>query len=98
MPMRFDTQHVAIDGQPGHAERMAQHDVGGLAADARQLERALHVGRHLAAVRATSACAMPMSAFDLARKKPVEWICGSSSAVVASPARARRDSGRTAPA
>ena len=27
---------------------------------------------------ATSACAMPMSAFDFARKKPVEWICGSS--------------------
>ena len=26
---------------------------------------------------------MPISAFDLARKNPVEWICGSSSAAVA---------------
>jgi hypothetical protein len=26
---------------------------------------------------------MPDSDFDLARKKPVDWICGSSSPVVA---------------
>ena len=36
----------------------------------------------------TTAVAMPTSDLDLARKKPVDWICGSSSAVVA-PASAR---------
>ncbi len=30
-----------------------------------------------------TAVAIPMSDFDFARKKPVDWICGSSSAVVA---------------
>ncbi len=34
-----DAQHVAIDRQAGHAERVAEHDVGGLASDAGQLRR-----------------------------------------------------------
>jgi hypothetical protein len=37
------------------------------------------------------ACAIPISDFDFARKNPVEWICGSSSAEVAcASARASR--------
>jgi len=31
-----NAQHVPIDRQPGHAECVAEHDVGGLAADARE--------------------------------------------------------------
>ena len=51
MPMRFgDAEHVPIDGQPGHAERVAEHDIRRLATDAGQLVERLHVGRHLAAV------------------------------------------------
>ena len=42
-----DAQHVAIDRQARDAQRMAQHDVGGLAADARQRGQRVHVGRHL---------------------------------------------------
>ena len=45
-----DAEHVAIDRQPRHAERMAEHDVRGLAADAGQRGQRVHVGRHLAAV------------------------------------------------
>ena len=48
-------QHVAIDRQPGHAERVAEHDVRRLAADARQRGQRVHVGRHLAAVLARRA-------------------------------------------
>jgi hypothetical protein len=33
--------------------------------------------------RSTTAAAMPARDFDFARKKPVDWICGSSSSVVA---------------
>ena len=43
-------QHVPIDREPGHAERVTEHDVRGLAADAGQLGERVHVGRHLAAV------------------------------------------------
>ena len=48
-PVR-DPEHVSIDGQPGNAKRMPEHDVRGLAADARQRGQLLHVGRHVAAV------------------------------------------------
>ena len=71
-------QHMTIDRQPGHAERVAEHDVRRLAADARQRRQLLHVGRHLAAVLGDERCAMPISAFDFWRKKPVDRICGSS--------------------
>ena len=43
-----DAQHVSIDRQSGHAQRMPQDDVRRLAADARQLDERVHVGRHLA--------------------------------------------------
>ena len=42
-------QHVPIDRQARHAERVPEHDVRRLAADAGQLEQGGHVGRHLAA-------------------------------------------------
>src|ERR1051325_5907661 len=45
-----DAQHMAVDGQPRDAERVAEDDVGGLAADAGQLRERVHVGGHLAAV------------------------------------------------
>jgi hypothetical protein len=45
-----DAQHVAIDGQARHAEGVAEHDVGRLAADARQLDERVHRRRHLAVV------------------------------------------------
>ena len=43
-------QHVPVDRQARDAERVAEHDVRRLAADARQLDERVHVGRHLAAV------------------------------------------------
>jgi len=43
-------QYVTIDRQTGNAQRMSEHDVRRLAADARELRELLHVGRHLAAV------------------------------------------------
>ena len=48
-PVR-DAQHVPIDRQSGDAERVAEHDVRRLAADARQLDERVHRRRHLAAV------------------------------------------------
>ena len=45
-----DAQHVAIDGQPRHAERVTENDVRRLPPDARQLDERFHHGRHLAAV------------------------------------------------
>ncbi len=50
-----DAQHVAIHGKAGHAKRVSEHDVGGLAAHARQLHERVHVGRHRAAVLARRA-------------------------------------------
>ena len=41
-------QHVPIDRQPRDAERVPEHDVRRLAADAGQREQRRHVGRHLA--------------------------------------------------
>ena len=95
-----DAQHVAIDRQPRHAERVAEHDVGGLASDAGQSDERVHVGGHLAAVFARRArCAMPTRLRDFIRKNPVGTICGSSSSGVGLRERAaRRDSARRAPA
>ena len=42
---------MAIDRQPRNAERMAEDDVRGFAAHARQLDEGVHAGGHLAAVR-----------------------------------------------
>ena len=50
-----DAQHVAIDGQPGDAERVAEHDVGRLAADARQRRQRLHEAGTSPPCSATSA-------------------------------------------
>ena len=47
-----DPQHMPIDRQAGHAQGVAEHDVRRLAADAGQRRQRVHVGRHLAAVRA----------------------------------------------
>ena len=41
---------VGVDGDPGQAERVAEHDVGGLAADTGQLDEVVEPGRHLAVV------------------------------------------------
>ena len=78
-----DAQHVAIDGQAGDAERMAEDDVRRLAADAGQAVSASIVAGISPPCSSRPPCAMPSSDFDFARKKPVDWICGSSSAVVA---------------
>src|ERR1051325_8123780 len=48
-PVR-DAEDVTVDGQARHAERMAEDDVRGLAADARQLDERVHAGRHRAAM------------------------------------------------
>src|SRR2546425_9166251 len=48
-PVR-DAQHVAIDRQARDAERVTEHDVGRLAADARKRRQLFHVGRYFAAV------------------------------------------------
>ena len=45
-----DAQHVTVDRQPGNAEGVAEHDVGGLASHSRQLDQLLHRLRHFAAV------------------------------------------------
>ena len=77
-----DAQHVTIDRQARHAERVAEDDVRGLAADAGQLDERLHrrsAPRRRGVRRARSPCRA--SDRDLARKKPVDWICGSSSSV-----------------
>ena len=75
---------MTIDRKAGHAERMAEDHVRGLAADAGQIDQLRHVfaepRRRGARPRAV---AMPTSERDFARKKPVDWICGSSSSVVA---------------
>ena len=100
-PMRFgDAQHVAIDRQPRHAERVAEHDVGGLAADARQLDQRVHVGRHLAAVLARRApVAMPMSDLRLLAEEAGRRESAARAPPASPPASAaRRDSARTAPA
>src|SRR6185503_12294897 len=43
-------EDVTIDGQAGNAERMSEHHVGGLAANARQLNELGHRAGYLAAV------------------------------------------------
>jgi len=43
-------EHVAIHRKPGHIQRMPEHDVGGLTADAGQRRQLLEMGRHFAAV------------------------------------------------
>ena len=48
-PVR-DAKDVTIDRQTGHAERMAEHDVRGLATNARQLHQFVHRSRDLAVV------------------------------------------------
>jgi hypothetical protein len=48
-PVRH-AQHVAVHGQPGDAERVPEHDVRRLAADARQRDERLHRRRHRTAV------------------------------------------------
>ena len=78
-----DAQHVAIDRQPGNAEGMAEDDVRRLAADAGQLGQFLHRPWNLAAVMFGDGPRHAESDFDFARKNPVDWICGSSSSVVA---------------
>ena len=74
MPMRLATRSTwRSTGRPGHAERVAEHDVRRLAADAGQRgQRRPCRPAPRRRARSTSACAMPMSAFDFARKKPVE--------------------------
>ena len=41
---------MPIDGEPRHAERVAEDDVGGLAADAGKRGERVHVGRNISAV------------------------------------------------
>ena len=43
-------QHMAVDGQARHTEGVAQHHVGGLAADPGQGDQVLEPARHLAVV------------------------------------------------
>ncbi|HEX2444322.1 MAG TPA: hypothetical protein VHJ77_10295 [Vicinamibacterales bacterium] len=43
-----DAQDMTIDGEPRHAQRVTQDDVGGLAADAGEFDELLHARRNLA--------------------------------------------------
>jgi hypothetical protein len=45
-----DAQDVPIHGQARDAERVPEHHIGGLAADAREFCQGVHVGRHLSAM------------------------------------------------
>jgi hypothetical protein len=45
-----DPQHVAIDRKSRHAQRVPEHHVGGLPADAGQLRKGVHGRRDLAAM------------------------------------------------
>ena len=99
-PMRLATRkHVAIDRQARDAQRVAEHDVRGLAADAGQLRRVRPCrrapGRH-ARRPAGSPCRSATST-SAGRSRSSE----SASRVRPSrpsPAPARRDTARTAPA
>ena len=72
MPIRLETRSTwRSTGKPGDAERVPEHHVRGLAADAGELDERLHRRGDLAAVVLDSAVAMPRSDFDLARKNPV---------------------------
>ena len=44
-----EPDHVCVAGNGGDPESVAQHDIGGLSADARQRQELLHGGRDLAA-------------------------------------------------
>ena len=65
---------MAIDRQAGHAKRMAEHDVGGLASDAGELDERLHVGRHLAAVVLDERLRHADDRRDFCRKNPVDTM------------------------
>ena len=94
MPMRFDdAQDVPIDRQSGDAERVAEHDVRRLAADAGQLDERLHRRRHLAAVAFDERLRhaderLRLRAEEAGRVNLRLELRGASP----SPARARRDS------
>ena len=79
-----DAQHVAIDREAGHVERMTEHDVGGLATDAGQLRRARPsrpAPRRRDRPRARAPC---RSAIGTSCGRNLStWICGSSSSGVA---------------
>ena len=99
-PVR-DAQHVAIDRQPGHAERVAEDDVGGLAADAGQLRELLHRRRDLAAVllarprppcrRATSTWRGRNRWTGSAARARRSWPCAAPSAFGIALEQRRRD-------
>ena len=92
-------QHVAVDGQAGHAERVAEDDVRGLAADARQRHERLHARRHLAPVLRDEALRHAEERPGLLAEEAGR--CTSLlELVLRRPrrGRARRDSARTAPA
>ena len=92
MPMRFDTRRTwRSTGRPGTPRAWPRTTFAVFRPTPGSSTSASIAAGTLPPWRATSASAMPMSDFDLARKKPVEWICGSSSAVVAfASARASR--------
>ena len=91
---RLKPADVRIDRDAGHAERVAEDDVGRLAADAGQVHQFLERSRHLAAVLArrapgsTPECSSPCSGRS-------RWS-GSSSSRSASSASANAFGGREA--
>jgi hypothetical protein len=62
---------VGVDGDAGDAEGVAQHDVGGLAADAGQGDEVLQPPGTSPVERSTSAAPSLSRESVLARKKPV---------------------------
>ena len=65
---------MGVDGDAGHAERVAEDHVGGLAADAGQGDELVERARHLAVVPLDQCLAQLISESVLFRKKPVGSI------------------------
>ena len=62
-----DPEDMGVDRDGRLAERDVEHDIRGLAPDARQSLERLALARHLAAVRSISARERPMTFFALLR-------------------------------
>ena len=101
-PRRLATRSTwRSTGKPGHAERVAEHDVGGLAAHAGQRRRARPcrpAPRRRARRPAPAPC--PIERLGLLPEEPggVDRAARRSAGVGRRQRRARRDSARTAPA
>ena len=78
-----DAQDVAIDGKPGTPSACPRTTLAVLRPTPGSATSASIVRGTSPPCVSTTSVAMPRSERDFARKNPVDWICGSSSPVVA---------------